>query len=219
MFVYLLLAAFSAPPPIIEDAPRRRSDIIVHVELQREDGPMCVEPEMSPDFLGSILFDEPSVAERILIERQLTLCKRDVWRTADPWLALALLRYEETLGVPAGARGILGAVWCWEGAMYSDPERLRGDWRNGSPTSFGPFQMQTWMFERCRMPLSAADDLFSAASCYWRRVAELEADGKCPGNWARAEAMTANGRKYQSQGCRARSLHWKELERWKAVAD
>lgn len=221
--MYLLLLAVASPgeaPPLIMDVPRVR----VHAEaastpLPATDGPMCETPNMTPDHLGSLLYDETTLEERLMVETQLAQCSRTVWRTADPWMVLALLRYEEQLEVPSEARGILGAVWCWEGAMYSDPERLRGDYRNGAPTSFGPFQMQTWMLERCRMPLAAADDLFSAASCYWRRAAELERDGACPGNWARAEAMTANGMKYRHAGCSAKSLHWKELERWRAVAE
>lgn len=183
------------------------------------DGGMCRYDYVVPDESGSVIYEEMTDTERMVVDRQITMCSRSVTRTADPWMVLALYRYEETLGVPEEARGILGAVWCWEGAMYTDSERLRGDWVDGSPTSFGPFQMQRWMLARCDMDMAAADELWPAASCYWRRVVELEQDGKCPGNWARAQAMTANGMKYKHHGCKAQSLHWKELQRWNEIAD
>lgn len=170
-------------------------------------------PVFQQTLVGSLVAEPPTFAERLEVETQITRCARRVEKHADPFLVLALLRYEYVLGVPDSHRGLLGAIWCWENGMLSVPKV--GD--NGR--SHGSFQMQQWFWAWCRLPMSkrVTDDLFIAAGCFWSRVDHYLLDGKCPGNVTRAEAMAAHGPKYASAGCAAKSRHVQELERWRAL--
>ena len=76
-------------------------------------GGMCEMPSgPSPTMLGVLLEEPVTEHERQVVETQIDRCVRDVRTVADPWLVLGLYRFEEVLGVPEEARGILGAVWC-----------------------------------------------------------------------------------------------------------
>ena len=173
----------------------------------------------APTLLGVLLEDSPTEAERAQVEAQIGGCRRQVRQVADPWLVLAVLRYEDALGVPPEARGILGAVWCIEGAMRSQAASggpLRGDVRNGRAMAHGPAQLWPWHRAWCGLTELGADDLFAALGCYWQRVEDrrARADG-CAEPWREAEALTANGPRYVAQGCAARSGHWREMEAWR----
>jgi|GEM_PF-4875879 len=167
-----------------------------------------VEP---PSLFATLVARHPSRDERVEVELQISRCKRNVSHHADPYRVLALLRYETVLGVPEDHRGLLGAAWCWENAMRSEP--VVGD--NGA--SHGAFQMQAWFWHWCRLPMQdeVMGDLLISAACYWSRVEHYLDDGKCPGNVTRAEAMAANGPKYKPHGCAAASKHSLELARWR----
>ena len=160
---------------------------------------------------------------------QIEKCSRSVRRVADPFMVLAVYRLEADLGVPDSARGILGAAWCWEAAMRTKPRA--GD----EGRSYGPFQMMGWFWNRCGLPMNdnVMYNLPVAATCYMSLVQHFLDDGKCPGDFARAQAMAANGKRYGAIGlgtaaafkdpakkqaayCSVRSKHWAELERWKA---
>lgn len=215
------------PPPTIREirrAPKlealREEPALVKAAAGSEPGigPMCIAEYMPPTHMGVLLEEAPSEEERIVVERAISKCERDVQTVADPWKVLALHRLEKDLGVPKEVESLLIATWCWEGAMRSD-KPIRGDFHGGMAHSFGPFQMQAWFWGWCNLPTAPIvyDDLTIAATCYWSRVQEVASRMDCPAKdvWPAAEAMAANGMKYKHYGCKARSKHWKELEAWK----
>ncbi len=209
-------------PPLIAPMPEAQRDARSTTD-EPVDGPMCERPERiegpAPTLLGVLLEDPATEAERAQVEAQIGGCIRDVRRVADPWLVLAVLRYEETLGVPDEARGILGAVWCIESAMRVEAARggpVRGDIRNGRAMAHGPAQLWPWHRAWCGLTDAGADDLFAALGCYWQRVSERHekrASG-CAQSWRVAEALTANGPRYAPQGCTAQSGHWRQRAAW-----
>jgi hypothetical protein len=215
-------SALAEPPPVI--APLQRRPIVessprpvVHVE---ELGGMCEMPSgPSPTMLGVLLEQPVTEYERQVVEAQIDRCIRDVRRVADPWLVLGLYRYEGVLGVPEEARGILGAVWCIEAAMRIEAAgggAIRGDIRNGQAMAHGPVQMWPWMREWCGLTDAGVDDLWASMACYWRRVEDrIGKASACAEPWRVAEALTANGMRYQHHGCKAESKHWRELKRWR----
>jgi hypothetical protein len=186
-------------------------------------GPPRVRP---PITLDEILLYPETPEEETVVSFQLAACVRGSSPSASRRLVLALWRLEGILGVPREARGLLGAVWCWETGFSTEPPV--GD--NGR--SHGPFQMMGWFWNWCGHPIGRPDgtylppkalrrtthDIVLAASCYWARVKHYLDDGLCPGNVWRAEAMAAHGPKYKSKGCAAESLHSLELTRWKMLA-
>jgi hypothetical protein len=212
--------ALAEEPPLIGDIKRkpveRQAPAVV---LEEPTGGVCEMPEgPSPDLLGVLLEEPATEHERQEVETQVERCLRDVRQVADPWLVLGLYRYEEVLGVPDEARGILGAVWCVEAAMRSqaaDGGAIRGDIRDGRAMAHGPVQMWPWMREWCGLTDGGVDDLWASMACYWRRVEDRLGKAKgCAEPWRVAEALTANGPRYQSHGCKAESSHWRELMRW-----
>ena len=241
------------PPPIIlpmpqVKAPPRDQPLVAPATtpwVAPPDGPMClpdseIQPP-TPTLFGLLVSDLPSDQERADVYNAVDRCWRfqsikNPWEKGkplqdppDPWKLLALLRYEADLGVPPPARGILLAAWCWE-ASYRNAPRA-GD----IGASHGPFQMQDWMWAWCGHSTWTYDPLV-AANCYWSRVDRYLGDGRCPGNWVRAEAMTANGKRYgavargQAQAfarypekaakayCAVKSRHAEEYFRWLRLA-
>ncbi len=186
-------------------------------------GGVCKMPEGPwPNEVGTLLAEPPSVAESEEVTLQITRCLRSVGAVADPWNVLALVRLEKVLGVPEDARGILGAVWCVEGAMRDEAPTggpIRGDLLDGEAQAYGPFQGHYWLWEWCGLHTAAADDLLLAARCYWARVEDryVTVKGQCGSDdWRVAEALTANGPRYQLYGCKAESQHWRELKTWRS---
>jgi hypothetical protein len=217
--------AFAEPPPTIKDirrAPKlietEPAEVKAAVGSEPGIGPMCIVEYLPPTHMGVLLEEAPSEEERVVVERAISKCERDVRAVADPWKVLALHRLEKELGVPKEVESLLIATWCWEGAMRSD-KPIRGDFNGGRAHSFGPFQMQAWFWDWCNLPTAPVvyDDLTVAATCYWSRVRDVAERMDCPAKdrWPAAEAMAANGMKYKHYGCKARSKHWKELESWK----
>lgn len=222
--------ALAEPPPIIE--PMRSSPQSESSSPQSARGAppnprelppiggMCEMPSgPSPTMLGVLLEEPATEYERQVVETQIDRCVRDVRTVADPWLVLGLYRFEEVLGVPEEARGILGAVWCIEAAMRIEAAgggAIRGDIRDGQAMAHGPVQMWPWMREWCGLTDAGVDDLWASMACYWQRVEDRmgKASG-CAEPWRVAEALTANGMRYQHHGCKAESSHWRELERWR----
>ncbi len=198
--------------PIQQDHPEQ------HPDARPEDGPMCLPPQPVvwdgpwPTHAAVLTMEPATPEESREVSLQLNSCARGRAKEADPLLILALLRLERDLGVPSGARGILGATWCWESALRPKP-RVGDEGR-----SHGPFQMMGWFYAWCGLP--AVDHVMYnipvSATCYWSRVQHYLDDGKCPGNVARAEAMAANAMKYKHRGCKAKSRHFEELERWRS---
>ena len=255
--VMLAPTAYGEAPPMIGDvirpgvvrgpgaaAPRRQDDGAKQAESV--DGLQCgggigqriVEPE-PPTLLGVLIEDPMTESERAEVEMQMRRCWRGETRAADPFLILALYRYEETLGVPEHARGILGAIWCSEAAFRMRSSRvptlpIRGDWEGGWAGAHGPFQLHSWAEDSDKCGLvsppsckknncyqeGGRDDLFAAAHCWWQRVeARVQSDFvrslRCRDPYPLAEALVSNQGKYGHLGCKARSTHWVELERWK----
>ena len=213
--------ALAEPPPVIE--PMRERPVVetpARPVIVEEVGGMCEMPSgPSPTMLGVLLEEPVTEHERQVVETQIDRCVRDVRTVADPWLVLGLYRFEEVLGVPEAARGILGAVWCIEAAMRIEAAgggAIRGDWRHGMAMAHGPVQMWSWMREWCGLTDAGVDDLWASMACYWQRVEDRmgKASG-CAEPWRVAEALTANGMRYQHHGCKAESKHWRELERWR----
>ena len=215
-------SALAEPPPVIAPLQRRPNveslpRPAVHVE---ELGGICEMPSgPSPTMLGVLLEEPVTEHERQVVETQIARCVRDVRTVADPWMVLGLYRFESVLGVPEEARGILGAVWCIEAAMRIEAAgggAIRGDIRDGQAMAHGPVQMWPWMREWCGLTDAGVDDLWASMACYWRRVEDrmVKASG-CAEPWRVAEALTANGMRYQSHGCKAESKHWRELMRWR----
>ena len=185
----------------------------------------CFSPEGPvPDRTGVLLQDPPTDEERRMIEIQLEHCKRDVRGVADPFLMLAVLRFEEEIGVPDEARGILNAVWCIEAAMKledKDGGPIRGDWHGGHANAHGPAQLWSWHRNWCGLAEGGADDLYASLGCYWQRAEdrrEKRAMG-CIDTWRVGEALAANGIKYKPHGCKAQSSHWKEMKKWHRILD
>jgi hypothetical protein len=208
------------PPPIIREMVSRPRQTAPTMPRPVMDGGVCQWPEgPSPTLLGVLLEELPTEAERQVVETQIARCKRDVVTVADPWLVLAVYRYEDLLGVPDEARGILGAVWCIEAAMRTqsaDGEAIRGDWQDGRAMAHGPAQLWPWHRAWCGLTEAGADDVFAALGCYWQRVVDRHPKAsRCADAWRVAEALTANGPRYQREGCRAESKHWRELMRWR----
>ncbi len=254
--VMLASAAYGEAPPVIGDVvrpgvvrgpvlttPRHSPDEAA--EAQPVDGPQCggdtvqlLEPG-PPTLLGVLIEDPVTDDERVEVEMQMKRCWRGQAREADPFLILALYRYEETLGVPAHARGILGAIWCSEAVFRMHSSRIptlpiRGDWEGGWAGAHGPFQLHRWAedSDKCGLvsppsckkndcfQLGGRDDLFASAHCWWQRVeARVESDFvkslRCKDPYPLAEALVSNQGKYGHLGCKARSTHWVELKRWK----
>lgn len=185
--------------------------------------PMCKQPTGPwPNEEGTLLEAPITELERNEVSLQISRCARSVHRVADPWRVLALYRLEAQLGVPDDMRGILGAIWCIEGGMRSEAASggpIRGDHdERGYPMALGPFQGHGWLWNWCGLDADAADDLYLAARCYWSRVADRHQtlEGRCgKRGWRVAEALTANGPKYQHEGCKAESGHYKELAGWR----
>lgn len=225
---FCVASGASASPPVIGDVARPSPKAGVHISETHTlpvrkrvvvDGPMCqagpTGPASPPTPIGLLTADEPTLAERMRLEVQATSCTRlkgakNPWKYADPYLLLGLMRLEEELNVPVEARGILAAAWCWEAGFRSSPRA--GD----EGMSFGPYQQQAWFWSWCGGK-GYTYDIVDASTCYWSRVDYYLQDGKCPGSITRAEAMAANGVKYKNYGCSAKSLHWKELERWNRI--
>lgn len=97
------------------------------------DGGMCEdEPHPTPDEVWSLLEAPPTDQERRMVETVLNGCPRAPRESIDPWRVLALLRFEDALGVPASERMILAATVCQESAfqpardLYGDDGRARG---------------------------------------------------------------------------------------------
>lgn len=224
-----------APPPVIrsdrkESPPKPKTKEIVS-------GPVCEQPALPvglgppPTLLGLLLEDPITDLERSRVYAQIEQCKRNTVKTADPFMVLALLRYEETLGIPEDMRGILGATWCIEAALRTESARggpVRGDPRNGVSMASGPFQLWPWQRKWCGFghglsENGGADNLFAAAQCYWGRVADRYdarvAGAGCKRPWVVAEALGANGPKYLPYGCSAESKHHQELKRWVVAKD
>lgn len=208
------------PPPLIgqvrqvvRDATRRIDDdaraVMPDRHAQRADGPMCTAPlELGGD-------EQITESERVLVERQIGRCVRRPGRRADPFGLLSLVRLEDALDVPDESRGILAAVWCIEGAMRSD-KALRGDPRMGVAQAHGPFQLWPWHRAWCGLTEAGADDLETAARCYWARVEDRRQVRamECADSWRVGEALTANGVAYLPFGCAAESSHWREAMSW-----
>lgn len=179
-----------------------------------------------PPTVAELLAAPETPEEARMVAFQLASCSRRPAKSADPRMVLALWRLEGRLGVPTIARGILGAAWCWETGFSTEPPVGDGG------RSHGPFQMMGWFWNWCGHPIGSRSgdflhpralkrrtyDVPLAASCFWARVEHHLADGKCPGNVWRAEAMASHGPKYAPQGCKAESLHALELNRWKTLA-
>lgn len=185
----------------------------------------CYEPEgPAPDRTGVLLQDPPTDEERRMIEVQLDHCKRDIRGVADPFMMLAVLRYEEEIGVPDEARGILGAVWCIEASMLThgrDGRPIRGDWQGSHANAHGPAQLWAWHRNWCGLAEGGADDIYTALGCYWKRVEDRRSHRAmgCIDTWRVGEALTANGIKYKPHGCKAQSSHWKEMKKWHHILD
>lgn len=228
-------AAYATPPEITRGVPPAITPAKISAPASDpvsppRDGPMCSVPEIdsgNPSYLTVLLQEPATPFESALVSVQLDQCSRKARKVADPFLLLAMLRLEDDLGVPPSARGIFGAAWCWEAAFRAVP-RVGDEGR-----SHGIFQMGAWFWSRCNLPVAphVVYDIPTAARCYASVVQHFLDDGKCPGNYARAEAMAANGRKYHQIAtgrasffkdeakksaayCSVRSLHWEELMRW-----
>jgi hypothetical protein len=214
------------PPPILEISKKVRAESVVPhppkpvVKLLSPEESMCLPPHPMPvSHIGVLLQEPPSEEERSFVETQIDRCKRDVRSVADPFLVLAVIRLEGELGVPEEARGILGSVWCMEAAMRVEGREggpVRGDFHGGTAMAHGPAQLWPWHRDWCGLTDGGADDLVASLTCYWQRVVdrrEKRALG-CPDSWRVGEALAANGPRYKSHGCKAKSSHWKELERW-----
>lgn len=211
----LIIAALFGTLPTIDPIARHPSVTFGDpVFTGIADGPMCqpdpVLPVDPPTHLGVLLMDAATPDESAEVTFQIQQCSRRVTRVADPFMVLALLRLEQDLGAP---KGVLASAWCWETAMRPVP--VRGD----AGASHGFFQMQGWFWDACGLPMvdRVTLDLPMAATCYFSRVQQYLDDGKCPGNVTRAEALAANGPKYASHGCKAKSLHAAELARWRSA--
>ena len=187
------------------------------------DGPMCQAPlpeeAPAPSLLTSLLEEPATEAERAIVMR----AEQCFHGSAgfDPFLVLALTRYEVDLGVPADMRGMLSAAWCFESALRSkgrDGGPLRGDWKNGVARAWGPFQLWEWHRSWCGLGDGDADSLLTAAGCYWARVVDRRQvralKWGCEHSWRVGEALAANGKRYLPWGCAARSEHWLEWLRW-----
>lgn len=169
--------------------------------------------EPNPTILARLMSDAPTELERLQVATAIEKCRRKPRvDQVDVELMVALLRWEPEIGVPDRMRGILLSSWCWEASFQH--KGVRGDFRNGKPTSFGPFQMQLWFTSFCNMKPKDLDDIFSAAECYWSKVEDAAGKTQCydPIKWG--QAMTANPRKYRHLGCKAASAHWREYKRW-----
>jgi len=161
-----------------------------------------------------LLADPPTLLEIHQVESALAACKRKPKATdVDLFGMLALLRLEPLIGVPGHKRGILLSAWCWEASFRS--EKIRGDYREGVPTSFGPFQMQQWWLGYCGFKsVKELDNVLTAASCYWKKVLETANKSSCKDPLAWGQAMIANPRKYRGLGCKAQSHHWRQYALW-----
>lgn len=220
--------AESHEPPIIGDVVRaERPDSASPTRPMKKDvtllspgESMCLPPEPTPpDHIGVLLQEPISDEERSMVEAQISLCKRDVKNVADPFLVLAVLRLEDELDVPPEARGILGSVWCLEASMKLEGREggpVRGDYHGGVAMAHGPAQLWPWHRNWCGLTDGGADDLTASLTCYWQRVVERREKRAmgCKNSWQVAEALAANGPRYKSWGCKAKSSHWRELERW-----
>lgn len=163
--------------------------------------------------MADLLRDWPTDLERTQVDHAVSWCKRKPRHDqADIVGMLLLLRLEPWLGVPAELRGFTLASWCWEGALLPGP--IRGDYRRGKATAFGPFQMRKWWAKWCGYGLHALDDPYLAALCYWKRVQKVAKRSQCPVPLRWAQAMVANPRRYKRLGCNAESRHWTEYVRW-----
>lgn len=228
-------AAHAESPPMIDTSNLKRSQVtnkprpepIPQADTTADRTPptpiSCDAPTGPwPSEEGALLESPITVEERNEVALQIARCSRTVHLVADPWRVLALYRLEEHLGVPDELRGIFGAIWCIEGGMRSQSASggpIRGDLdERGRAMALGPFQGHGWLWQWCGLEAEAADDLYLAARCYWSRVADRHAnlEGRCgKKDWVVAEALTANGRKYAPEACKAVSGHVRELTAWR----
>lgn len=254
---FLVSGAYASPPEITRTIPPTiRETVRPRVQIAQPDpastagnvppadGPMC---SLGEEYAGpwpthfAVLMAEPATeGESRMVETQVQKCFRGHTKDADPFLVLALYRYEEDVGVPAEARGIFGAIWCTENALRMRSPRtggpIRGDWEGGWSGAHGPFQLHSWAQDSDKCGLTpppdckkndcfkegGRDDLFASAACWWSRVLfRLETPFvqslKCKNPWPLAEALVANQGKYGADGCKAKSQHWVELQRWRKL--
>lgn len=167
------------------------------VELVCEGGPLLTE-------------DDVELADRLEVERHLAACSR-ASRRSDPWMVLRVIELERELGVRVP--GLVSAAVCWETGYTHG---ARGDWRDGQARSWGPLQMMGWWRSWCGWRPGARDDVEAAVRCYVARMHHYVDGwaGDCDEPWIVAEAMAANGVRYERWGCRARSKHAVELGAW-----
>lgn len=186
---------------------------------------MCTSPQGPfPDHLGLLMSEVPTPEESEIVSRQINLCRRDVETVADPYLVLAVLRLEDQLGVPPEARGILASVWCIEASMKMEGRNggpIRGDYHHGVARAHGPAQLWAWHRNWCGLTEGGADDLVASLTCYWQRAVDRREKRAldCEHSWRVGEALAANGPRYKRQGCKAKSVHWEEMESWLASGD
>lgn len=212
-------------------SPAKASESIPEIELRyavvesSKNELVCSSPVGPfPDHLGLLMSEVPTPQESQLVSRQIETCRRDVETVADPYLVLAVLRLEQELGVPLEARGILASVWCIEAAMRVEAHKggpIRGDYHNGVARAHGPAQLWAWHRNWCGLTDEGADDLVSALTCYWQRVVDRREKRAldCEHSWRVGEALAANGPRYKKLGCKAKSVHWEEMENWLASDD
>lgn len=198
-----------APPhPVLYDGPAGQCQSV-------SDRPWWWVDE-TPSRLGALLYEEPTQAERALVETAIDGCAWTNRAVADPWLALALVRIEADAGAPPG---LLLAAWCREASMRTQAVKggpIRGDWHDGIADAVGPMQLHAWFRAWCGGSSVEAADLIWSATCYLSRILDqIHLAAACPEPWRAAEAWVANSPRYMPLGCRARSKHWETLEGWR----
>lgn len=170
--------------------------------------------------LGALLEEPANEEESLTVSRQVETCFRGRTRDADPFMLLALHRFERDLGATPG---ILAAVWCGEAALRLtyQGKPIRGDYLDGYAGAWGPLQLHSWAEDRdkCGLTTDGRDDLFASAACWWSRVlvrasSDFVTRLHCKDPFPLAEAMVSDQGKYAAAGCRARSEHWTQLGLW-----
>lgn len=162
----------------------------------------------------ALLVQEPAIPEEHLLVQSVDAVCKHSGAHVDPFDVLALLRLEEVLGVSKWRRGLLPGVFCIEAGLRKVNRKggpILGDFRDGVPMAWGPFQLWPTTRAACRGSDEAAFDLVWAARCWIARVESSlpKASRLCDTDpWMVAEAAVSNVRKYGWR-CKEHSAHWR----------
>jgi hypothetical protein len=180
---------------------------------------------------AEMIYELPTEAERRKVEFIINNCPNSSRSKIDPFDVLALIRFEDKIGIPKEISNIIPAIFCVESKLQK-AEGLFGD----QGRALGPAQFHIapyvtcittqWIGYRGSYKVDNKDwrsDYLFSARCWVTNIMRImpRIERECPDlseydKWKVAEANVANWVKYKNYGCKAKSKHFELLEDWKS---